>query len=441
MFRRIFSYALLSGLALSAVAVQAQTVDPRQPPQALPVGSYFPPTVAPPPQIAPPSTMPVEYLPSEMGSLVSGEDEFVPRLWMDTEAILWQIRKGTIAAPLVTTGPASTFGLIGQAGTRVLTSNQIDYDTMVGARLMMGVWYNDSHTCGLEGGFTWFGNHDETQTFRSDITGNPVISRPFRDAATGRESVRAVALPGAFTGNVTVSSNFSAYAGEISPLVVRLSSSDRFYIYGMMGFKYFGMNEQLLVADQTTALAGGQINFSGRSFGPGTRLGVTDVFDASNDLYGGILGARFGFDRNRFFMDTTAKLGLMHNDQVLVASGGTTIRNEPFFRRPGSAPLGLLVGPFNARRESQAAFAIMPEVNMQLGYQLTTRISLLVSYNFLYISSVVRPGDQVVRTVNGAVTPSNPTFGANVQTRQPTAVFIRDEFTANGVSFGLSLRY
>lgn len=441
MFRRMFAFALLSGLAFPALTVRAQTVDPRQPPQALPEGSFFPPSVPTPPPIAPPSTVPVEYLPSEMGSLGLSDNEFVPRLWLDPEVVLWRIRKGNIAAPLVTTGPLNSLGVIGRAGTSVLTDNKVDYDTFAGARLMMGVWYDDSHFCGLEGGFTWLGNQGESQTFSSSSAGTPILSRPFRDAATGNEAVRAVSLPGSFSGTVSVNSDFSAWGGEVSPVVLRLSHGESHYLYGMIGFKYFNLNEQLVISDRVTNLAGGQSNFNGRSLGLGAQMSVTDSFDASNDLYGGQLGARFGFDRGRFFLDMTTKLGLMHNHQVLVASGGTAVLAPPLFRRPTSVPLGLLVGPFNARQESQASFAVMPELNLQIGYQLTTRMSIFLGYNFLYISSVIRPGDQIDRRVNAAMAPSSPTFGAAVLARQPAPVFVKDEFSANGVSIGLALRY
>lgn len=441
MFRRMFAFALLSGLAFPTLTVRAQAVDSRQPPQALPEGSYFPPSVPTPPPIAPPSTVPVEYLPSEMGSLGIADDEFVPRLWIDPEIILWRVRKGNISAPLVTTGTLSSLGVIGRAGTTVLNDSQVDYDSFVGARLMAGLWYDDSHFCGLEGGFTWLGNQKDAKTFTSSSTGTPILARPFRDAATGGETVRAVSLPGSFSGTVSVSSDFAAWGAEVSPVVMRLSQGESHYFYGMIGFKYFNLNEMLVVSDRVTNLAGGQSSFNGRALGLGALTGVTDSFDASNDLYGGQLGARFGFDRNRFFFDMTTKLGLMHNHQVLVASGGTGVLAPPVFRRATTAPLGLLVGPFNARRESQAAFAIMPEVNLQIGYQLTNRMSIFLGYNFLYISSVVRPGDQVDRRVNTAMAPSSPTFGAAVLTRQPAPVFVKDEFSANGVSIGLALRY
>ena len=148
------SFALILMLAFQAAPVQSQTVDPREPPQALPEGSYFPPSMPVPPQIVAPATVPVSYLPSDMSSLGLNHDDYIPLLWADSELILWRIKKGNQPFPLVSTGTASSFGIIGQPGTSTPNAGKFDYNTIVGSRLTTGVWFNESHSIGIEGGFT-----------------------------------------------------------------------------------------------------------------------------------------------------------------------------------------------------------------------------------------------------------------------------------------------
>ena len=57
---------------------------------------------------------------------------------------------------------------------------------------------------------------------------------------------------------------------------------------------------------------------------------------------------------------------------------------------------GLLALPgANIGRYTQSKFAVVPEAGVKIGYHLTPNLRLAVGYNFLYLSSVLRPGDQI----------------------------------------------
>ena len=45
-------------------------------------------------------------------------------------------------------------------------------------------------------------------------------------------------------------------------------------------------------------------------------------------------------------------------------------------------------------------FAVLPEFGFDVGYQLTSRWRSFIGYNFLYISDVARPGNQIDGGVN-----------------------------------------
>ena len=65
------------------------------------------------------------------------------------------------------------------------------------------------------------------------------------------------------------------------------------------------------------------------------------------------------------------------------------------------APGGLLAQPTNIGSFSQNRFALIPQVNVKLGYQVLPGLRLTMGYNFTYVTRVLRPGDQVDTTVNG----------------------------------------
>jgi hypothetical protein len=53
---------------------------------------------------------------------------------------------------LATTGPASTFGVLGAAGTQTLFDGNLDYGAASGGRFSTGIWFCDGQWLGLD---TW----------------------------------------------------------------------------------------------------------------------------------------------------------------------------------------------------------------------------------------------------------------------------------------------
>jgi len=66
---------------------------------------------------------------------------------------------------------------------------------------------------------------------------------------------------------------------------------------------------------------------------------------------------------------------------------------------------GLLALPSNIGTQTRNRFAVIPELGVKVGYQLTDHIRVYAGYNFLYASSVVRPGNQIDPVINRAQLP------------------------------------
>jgi hypothetical protein len=103
---------------------------------------------------------------------------------------------------------------------------------------------------------------------------------------------------------------------------------------------------------------------------------------------------------------------------------------------------GLLALPTNIGHFSRDRFSVVPEIGVNLGYQLTDHLRAYVGYNFLYWTNVVRPGAQIDRVLDVTLIPNFPVPGA-VPTGQnrPMVPFKENDFWAQGINFGLEFRW
>ena len=120
--------------------------------------------------------------------------------------------------------------------------------------------------------------------------------------------------------------------------------------------------------------------------------------------------------------------------QVVNIAGVTTL--FPAAGGAASQSGGILALPSNSGRFGYNDFAVVPEVRFQVGYDVYSWLRLGVSYNFLYWSSVVRPGDQIVPVVSTSQIPSSPSFGNSGSTVPPQPHNTSD-FWMQGVTFSV----
>jgi hypothetical protein len=57
---------------------------------------------------------------------------------------------------------------------------------------------------------------------------------------------------------------------------------------------------------------------------------------------------------------------------------------------------------------AQDRFAVAPELRLNVGYQFTPFIRGTIGYDFTYLSSVLRPGNQIDNTYDGITHPLVP---------------------------------
>ncbi len=114
---------------------------------------------------------------------------------------------------------------------------------------------------------------------------------------------------------------------------------------------------------------------------------------------------------------------------INVAANGTTI------------PAGVLVTPDNAGHFSRDKFTFGSEVDFTMGVDITTWLRLFVGYDFLYWSSVVRPGAQVTNVVNLSQVPLSVYYNPNQGPVHPSIPFRGSDFWVQGLHVGLEVTF
>ena len=98
---------------------------------------------------------------------------------------------------------------------------------------------------------------------------------------------------------------------------------------------------------------------------------------------------------------------------------------------------GLLAQGTNLGSRSTNEFSVIPEGTTAVGYQVTEGIRAFVAYSALYWTNVTRAGDQIDMVVNATQIPPGTLNGA----ARPGVTGTKTDFWAQGVSFGVEIRY
>ena len=150
------------------------------------------------------------------------------------------------------------------------------------------------------------------------------------------------------------------------------------------GFRYVNLNESLDVRENLDEAAG--------MFNPGGPVMVHDSFQTTNNFYGGQLGLDMGFKRGRWSLDVhwQNRLGRYERKRSHHRPGPRRFQVSAWRLPVASWPCSSNMGTFDRNR-----LAFIPEGGLKLGFQATQHCRLFVGYSYMYLSDVVRPGDQI----------------------------------------------
>jgi hypothetical protein len=335
-----------------------------------------------------------------------------------------------IAFPLAVSSPAGSAGILGQEGTRVLfPTENVDYGSYFNVlRLTGGVWGSE-RIWGVElSGFIQEAR-SEVAEFSTPLNSRQVLARPLIDALTGQISAVIVGFPNQFAGDIFINARLKMGGAEANALR-SLVYCDRFKLNLLGGIRYIDHDETLQITSRSTIPALDPID--------PTLVDIFDEFACRNQFLGGQVGFQMELRHRRIFADFIGKIAVGNQHEQLVVRGFT---NNQTLGITTSQPFGMLALAGNTTRENRDEFAYVPEATIKLGYQWTQRLSTYVGYNFLYISRLMRPGDQIDPVINPVFLPVSQQFGGDFGPVRPINMFNQSDFWAQGVTFGLSIRY
>ena len=226
-------------------------------------------------------------------------------------------------------------------------------------------------------------NYSAASTFSNGSTSDPILARPYFNPAPPilspppphpaqpvQQTSTLLAYPNFIapgigtinldgTVHVTSSSSIQSAGVLLQRLVgVNLARDHRMFLVG--GYRWFRLEEGLQITD-TVNLVGGGLP-SGVGF---THL---DSFGTRNQFNGGDVGLFSDLRRGRYVFETTAKVAIGDMAEVVNIDGQTKVNNgSTIVGYPG----GVLTQVSNIGVYHRNQFALIPEFNFKLGYQIT----------------------------------------------------------------------
>lgn len=383
------------------------------------------------------------------------------KVWLDVDYLNWAIKDSPKVVPLVV---QSTSAVI--AGSPVLAMNQtpLQGNTILiggekfkspmrsGVQVAVGCWFDDCSTWGVEVSYFFLEKKSrEQEVASSGLPGTPLLVLPFFDTSTNLESSTPLAatrpissqqvIP--FGGTMSLKVSNEMQGAELNglwnmdSLIPRNSctscSCSEVSLIG--GFRYWNFNENLTFSTNIP-----------NATPPIDTFITTDKFDVKNNFFAGQVGLKFKYFFDKFYVKATGKLALGAMCEELTIKG-QLITNDfntiPFTGEPVIYPAGYLGFPTNNGKHRKTTFAVMPEVDVRLGYQILDCLNLEVGYTFFTVNKMIRATNQIDRNINStqapAITGVFPTTLVGPET--PKALMKTTTFWAQGLTASLKFIY
>jgi hypothetical protein len=333
-----------------------------------------------------------------------------PKFYGDVAYMLTWVKEGANPGPLAIVAPSGA-PLFGPGSAAVIGDNHTQFDAQSGIRATVGTWLGCEGKFGVEAaGFILQRQSVGTFLGSDGAPGSPTIARPFANlnlvpAGADALLVAAPGLPGSITERETV------YLWGAEGNAVYNWHQDchrRTDIYG--GFSYTDLHETLGVTSITSI---------------GSPVLVDDAIGTRNQFYAGQIGTRTTFTYGKLSLVASGAIQAGVNHESIDRLGNTSFGGT-------SMPGGFLVQTSNAGRQTTDKFAVGLPSRLVLGYQVTQNLNAFIGYDFVYITNVVRPGNQTDLSFQS---------NANGTTVRPVGGFNQTDFWANSLLAGIAVKF
>lgn len=331
-------------------------------------------------------------------------------------------------------GPGMGLAVMGNPNAQLIFNNrEQDYGRQLGTRLTWGRWLDPTQRWGLEFSGQAFAEGDASWSYREGSESGASATLVFintllGDAFDGLYILTPGADPGEY-GGIAITSH--SRKQDFEALLVRnLARDETSSLDALLGLKYVGLSEDFQIA---------LTNHSAPSppFLPDYELATRDRWQTRNRILALKVGIR-GHTGTRHRFTAEASLALGPNRQTVEVSGSTRITvpsTEPILTQGG-----LFSGPCNIGTRHRTALVLVPELKVGFEQRLTPKTALALQAHATYVSRVVRPGEQVNRTVNlNAVGVGSPTPDPTLA--DPARRFKTTDHFSYGLSLGLKATF
>lgn len=417
-----------------------KVTESRDPNGRIPDGYYYVPTVLPEAHACPE--------PCLDDPLYAPRFTFFDRLpglgrnWISAELLLWWNRSMPIPA-LITTSSPQFNGIVGRGDTQVLLGGSFGDTFHAGGRVGGGHWFGVNECRGFDWRLFWLSPSQGTYTAVS--MPNTVLARPFFNVNPTimvpnvgfGPSAEVIAGPGVAVGHITVSTMHTAWGADVN--YRRYLCGDACArLDGLAGFRFLDVREELRITETFSRIPGSDFSIGI----PALAGTITDNFRATNQFYGGQIGVAGTLQRGRWSLDGRVTVAFGTVFQTAEINGG---QNLIFPDGSTQAVAGglLAIPGANIGRWTQSRFAVLPELTVNLGYDVTSRLKVFLGYNLIGLSSVVRAGDLVNPNIDAARVPNllPPGTAMAVLPAQPTPTLNTSGYFIQGINFGLIYRW
>ncbi len=333
---------------------------------------------------------------------------------------------GQATPSLVTTSGRGTSlgnaGVLGLGNTRTLYGgNELGDGSRSGGRFEIGRYFGASGL-GLSASILFA--DDANDQFTADSSTYGILARPFVDVSPGGMGSDAdlMGFPGQYAGSVNMQSSTRFAAGDVLLRAMLVSQADR-QLESFIGYTYLQLDDELTIGDSKRILG------SSSGLAIGTLIDRTDRFQATNRFNGAAFGVRTETSWGRWSLASMLKLGIGRTSSTVTARGLTRTTGPTASLQSG----GLLVQDSNAGSGDYSEFAVSPELRLLLTRQLPYGWNASVGYHFLYLSRVLRAGEQIDPLLN--LTQLSP--GGLQGFASPRPQFYYNDLTANAITFGV----
>jgi hypothetical protein len=364
-----------------------------------------------------------------------------------------------IQSPTGTLGPVTTFlPFSAQTVATLANGNTIDLGEQPGGRITAGFWFNPEQDFGIEASAFFIDkrtsdfnatsiNRPDQFVINTGVAVNDILLNPATFNAPATQTIlqtNPVVVIRQTTSTVFESGSTSMWGGQVNARSTCLQFGCM-TVGGLAGFRYLDVSEELSVSNsielrQPTTSNPALITPFDSAIPALITYQTHDVLQTHNHFYGGQLGVETEILCGRFFFDARNLLGVGVMHEVVNVASATVSTGVPSIPDGTVQAGGSLTGPLDNGKHSRDRICWVDEVNLKLGYDFCHWLRGYVGYDLIYIYRVARPSDQAgISTLATTVQVGNNFTNINVN--QPTFHFRDTSFTAQGLNFGLELRY